>query len=357
MDRGGAEVRTLEVMRRLDPARYRFDFCVTSGLAGALDQEIRSLGGEVYPVATGPGFALRFAALLGRGRYDAVHSHVHYFGALPLAVAALAGVPVRIAHFRTTHDGKPSTPRRRIQRALLRGLLGQAATSVLAVSRAALDSAWGPEWPRDPRCRVVYNGIDVERFSAAATPGEIRSRLGIGSAAPLVLHVARFDPAKNHAKLLHVFADVVRRRPEARLVLAGPKPGPDSEPLEAMIRAAGLDDSVTLAGCRDDIPDLLAAAGVMIFPSLREGLPGAVLEAAAAGLPVLASDIAPHREIAERVASVHTLPLSLPHGLWAARALDLADRGRRPGQALAGTPFQLADTVRAFEAAYAGALA
>src|SRR5579864_7335487 len=78
LDRGGAEMRTLEVMRALDRARWGFEFCCLSGLPGELDEEARSLGGKVHLLHLGPTFPLRFRALLRANGFQAVHSHIHW---------------------------------------------------------------------------------------------------------------------------------------------------------------------------------------------------------------------------------------------------------------------------------------
>jgi glycosyltransferase involved in cell wall biosynthesis len=90
-----------------------------------------------------------------------------------------------------------------------------------------------------------------------------------------------------------------------------------------------LRDRVIALGVRDDVPRLLAAADVLLLPSLREGLPGVVLEACAAGLPVLASDLPGVREIASRLPLVEYLPLTEPDHEWARAALALPAQAAR----------------------------
>ena len=308
MDRGGAETRTLEVMRRLDGAAYRFDFCVLSGRPGAYADEIAALGGSVVPCALAPGltFPFRLHRLLRRGGYDVVHSHVHQFSGVVLAVARLAGVPTRIAHLRSAHDGRADTTLRQIYRSLTRGLVDAHATTVIGVSTSALESFFGAGWAHDARRRVIYNGVDTRRFTLATAASNdrtsLRRELGIAPAAPLVLHVGNFTPAKNHAALVSIARALRARRPDAVFVLVGD--GALRPTIAAGVDAAGLGAAFRFAGARDDVPSLLHAADVLVLPSLWEGLPGVVLEALASGCPIVASPIAPVREIAAHAAGI-----------------------------------------------------
>lgn len=109
MSYGGAEKRTLDLMRHIDRKRYHFHFCVLSGQSGELDKEIQHLGGSIHYIALSLAFPFKFLQLLRREQYDVVHSHIHYSSGLILWLSALANVPIRIAHFRNTSDGKPDT--------------------------------------------------------------------------------------------------------------------------------------------------------------------------------------------------------------------------------------------------------
>ncbi|NMC19386.1 MAG: glycosyltransferase family 1 protein [Thermogutta sp.] len=332
MNHGGAECRTLDLMRAVDPGEIRMDFCALSGLPGVLDHEIRALGGEVHRLPLKQaGFGRAFRRLLVRERYDVVHSHVHYPSGWILRLAHRAGMKRRIAHFRSDSDGRADTWPRRIVRWGLQRLIDRYATDILAVSRAAMEKAWTPCWQADPRCRVVYNGLDLGRFPDPADVGRAwatRERLGILPETPLYIHVGNVRPAKNHERLLGIFKAVAERTPGAMLMLVGDTLDRTAWLAERLF-ALGLCPSVRVLGRRDDVPDLLAAADVMIFPSLREGLPGAVLESLAAGTPVVASDLPGIREIAEFLPAIRPVSLAESDRRWA----DVIAEVTRPGVA------------------------
>lgn len=326
MQPGGAEMRLLEIMRGLCPSEFQVDVCALSGLEGSLDTQVRACGGTVVPVGLNLLFPLRFIHLLRRERYSVVHSHVlHATGGI-LALAAAAGVPVRIAHFHAMGDGHSSTRRRRLQRKLMRQLIDRYATDIIGCGEGAMNAIWRADWQSDPRCRVVYDAVDPTRFMLTADRHRIRADLGVPQAGRVFLHIGNEVAEKNHGRLIAIFAQITKLDPSARLVLIGA--GTDNpEGISARaIHNFAIRDRVRALGVRDDVPLLLAAADALLLPSIREGLPGVVLEACVSGAPVLATDLPGVREIASRLPLVRYLPLTADDAAWAAAALALPDR-------------------------------
>jgi len=330
---GGVQMRTLELYRRLDRARFRLDFCALSGLGAELDEQVRGLGGGVHHLAQSrPGFAGRFRELLLREEYDVVHGHLHYLSGYPLKLARECGVPTRVAHFRSSRADPVPGVRRKLVRLLLRPWIEQYAgnrvqrrwierhaTHVLGVSRWALTCALGRRWAADPRCRVIYDGLDPAAFRRPADRQAVRREFAVPSDSPLLIHVGRMTPAKNHLRLVSIFAELARRLPKARLLLVGREDEAIGRRVRRRIAARGLSDRVILAGERLDVPRLVRAADALIFPSLWEGLGDVVLEAAAAGTPAVCSDLPSIREIAEHLPGIERVSLSEPDARWAER--------------------------------------
>lgn len=331
MVQGGAELRTLDLMRTIDRRLYRFDYCALSGRKGHLEREIAALGGEVYACPLGILFPYRFRQLLRRQRFDVVHSHVHHFSGLVLRLAAQCGVPVRVAHFRSSGDGHRDTLRRRCQRRLMCHWINRYATNILAVSESAMESAWRPDWRADPRCEVIYNGLCLSDFHEACNRDGVRREFGFAPGCLLAIHVGRLVAAKNHPRLLSAFRELLRRRPEARLLVVGWDDHGGDRRVREEIERLHLQNHVVTAGARTDVPRLLQAADVLIFPSLWEGLPGVVLEACAAGTPVVGSDLPAIREIARHFPSVRCLSLDEDDLRWAQTAEAVADAARSQG--------------------------
>jgi glycosyltransferase involved in cell wall biosynthesis len=145
--------------------------------------------------------------------------------------------------------------------------------------------------------------------------------------------VGRLAPAKNHGRLLEIFAAIRNGSPSSWLLVVGEgTDNPEGEVVRAVGRL-GIEDRVLFLGFRTDVPRLLKASDALLLPSRWEGLPGVVLEACAAGLPVLATDLPGVREIASRLEGVRSLPLSASDAQWAAAAEQVVTdaRRRRPG--------------------------
>jgi glycosyltransferase involved in cell wall biosynthesis len=146
----------------------------------------------------------------------------------------------------------------------------------------------------DPgRIDVIPTGIDLARFEPRPRDHAFRTAHGLGDE-PLLVCVGRLDRYKGHDHLIEAFAALARARPRARLLLVGD--GRFRDVLTATAQRAGLGDRVCFAGALGDVRPALAAADVFVQASDEEGLPGAVLEAMAMGLPVVATDVGGTRE-------------------------------------------------------------
>lgn len=326
MDRGGAEMRTLELIQRLDPTRVRSLFVTLSGRPGSLAKDFQDAGAEVLPLRLSSRFPLAFFRLLRAERVDAVHSHVATFSGALLLLARTAKVTRRIAHFRS--DSPPDRPRlpKRIQYRVMRALINWNATDIVGVSPGSLTRGWRANWESDSRCRVLPSGIDLVRFATAAPTRELRTLVGGKKADKIVLHVGRGVPLKNRERAISIFAVLARQRPGLRLAFVGADNLEDRARWNQSAENLGIADRVTFLGERDDVPQLLKAADLLLFTSYYEGLPGVVVEAAAAGTPVVASDLPGVSFVAMRVRDIQPVSLEESDETWASHASGFLDR-------------------------------
>lgn len=295
----------MEVLRHIDPACVRFDFCVLGSSEGAYAAGARRLGARVLSCPIRPrtsGFFGHLTRTIRAGDYDVVHSHVHQFSGVVLLAAWLAGVRGRCAFLHSVSDGRASGAARLAYRHLARRLLRMTATEVMGVSASVMDAFWGARWRTDHRCSVIHLGPDIGRFRTEPISRGERIRHVATTGGPVLMHVGRFDVPKNQQSLVGIAREVLQKWPGAKFVLAGD--GPLRPNVEAAVRRAGFSKAFRFLGERDDIPELLCSADVLLLPSLWEGLPGAALEALAAGVPVVGSNIPPIREIASRNSGV-----------------------------------------------------
>lgn len=335
LDRGGAELRTVELAESFPPERVRSDFLVLTGLEGVLDERVRTAGGDVIKCPLNSRFPASFYRLLRNRRYDVVHSHVHYFSGVILAIARAAGTPRRVAQLHTAIvNDKEETPSRRVQLAWCRRLIDLSATDILAVAEGAMRGAWRADWRSDPRCRVVYLGIPLERLRVRASPP---------SDLLTIVNVASLQPLKNQLRLIEILRRCVPEVHGLRLLLIGRDVGEYGWKVRRAAADAGLSDRVHLVGEVDDPMPWMAGANLMILPSLWEGLPGAALEACALGVPVLASDLPGTRELARHFPNLSVMSLEDGNDLWAAAAVRLIRDGVKPAtdaaMRLANSPF------------------
>ena len=316
LDVGGAELRTIELVPRLAEAGIELHFVTLSGREGVLASQVRQLGGHVHAIRLALGFPARFLALLRALRPRVVHSDVATFSGAILLLAALARVPVRIAHFRSDGDGHPDSLRRRLQRWLLRGLIRLFATDVVGVAPGALQHGYSPSWMSDPRCRVIPNGIDLDRLGRASSR-DLRAEIGAHPADVVCLHVGRPSEAKRRWLIPPAVARARAIGLPIRAVLVGKRDAADDALVRETADEHQVGDHIHLLGPTEEVGALMRQADVVILPSEREGLPGVVLEAAAVGTPVVASDLPGTRFIAERLAGVTLVASDAPAQAWA----------------------------------------
>lgn len=292
---GGAENAMFMLLESLDRAAWKPTLLLEDAPEVApLEERAEALKVPVRRIAplplglTGARRVPALARLLRRERPAVFHAHMSSPVACKwgLAAAVLARVPAVLG---TVQVGayEPDRSSYLQLRALARG-----ADRYLAVSREiAGELVEKLGWPA-AKVEVVYNAVDVERVAVPAPPG-LREQLGGSETRPLVLTPARLNAQKGLPVLLEAIAEV----PEALFLLAGD--GPEREALEAQAVELGIADRARFLGRREDIPQLLATCDVFALPSLYEGSSLAVLEAMAAGIPVVSSAIGGTEELIE----------------------------------------------------------
>lgn len=326
MDMGGVETWLMHVLRNIDRGRYQIDFLVQNKTPCAYDDEIRTLGSHIIPCLgyRKPWvFARNFArALEKNGPYDVVHSHVHHYSGFVLRLAAHHKVPIRIAHSHNdltameAHRG----PLRQLYLRLMKHWIKQYATFGLAASAPAAISLFGSHWQNDSCWQILPCGLDFSPFNHDVDSQAIRKELGIPLDARVIGHVGRFSVQKNHTFLLDVGAEILQQDPQAWLLLIGE--GSLKPVMEEKSRQLRISHRVTFAGLRDDVPRIMKGAmDVFLLPSKWEGLGLVLVEAQAAGIPCVISDVIP--EEADVVSELVTrLSVEQPVENWAEAVLS-----------------------------------
>lgn len=318
MDRGGAETLIMNLYREIDREQIQFDFMVHEDRQCDYDSEIETLGGKIYrvPRFNGPN-ALSYKKAFRdffreHDEHDVVHGHIGSGAALYLSEAKRAD-KFAIAH---SHNLRfPLSPSEVAFRAASYPTRF-VADYFLAASEQAGTDRFGRHFTPGSRGMVLGNGIDLDLYTCDPSSHEAsKQKLGFAGH-PVVCHVGRLDYQKNHRFLLRAFALLKERVDEAELLLVGR--GPLESELRDLAQELGIADSVHFLGVRQDVPEILKASDLFLFPSIVEGLGMAAVEAQAAGLPTLMSDGVAAEAAATPLAEV--LPLDAGPERWAQRS-------------------------------------
>lgn len=309
MERGGLETLLMNYYRAIDRSKLQFDFLVHRPTQAAYDAEILSAGGNIFRLPALNPFSPAYRRALDtffreHSDYRIVHCHLDCMSAIPLKYAKKHGIPVRIAH---AHNSSQDKDLKYLLKLLWKRAIPAYATDLFACGKLAGDWFFG-----DRAYTILNNAIDVHSFSfRQEVRDRVRNALQIDDAL-VVGHVGRFCAVKNHTFILDVFSDLLKICPKANLLLIGD--GPLRAAMEQKAADLGIAQNIAFLGLRADIPDLLQAMDVFIFPSLYEGLPVSLIEAQAAGLPCVVSD----RISTECVQTplVRQLPLDCDPDLW-----------------------------------------
>ncbi|MCU9612330.1 glycosyltransferase family 1 protein [Caldibacillus lycopersici] len=286
MDRGGLETMLMNYYRHIDRRKIQFDFLEHRSGKHDYTDEILSLGGNIYnvpPVSpfnfTDYYYRLR-AFFKDHHEYHIVHSHLDALSTYPLRTAKQFGVPVRIAHSHNTNHEKN-----------MKYLIKRYSQLKLQYYTTHLFSCGvdAGKWLfKHNNFQILNNAIDTKKFTYDAKVAlQMKRKLGIHGKF-VIGHIGRFFKQKNHGFLLDIFNRLHKINSDCVLLLIGA--GELMNDIRQKAKELGLSDAVLFLGVRKDIPELLQAMDIFVFPSLYEGLPVTLIEAQASGLPCIIAD-------------------------------------------------------------------
>jgi glycosyltransferase involved in cell wall biosynthesis len=317
---GGAQEHVYSLMSRLDQSRYSTTVVALSG--GSAARKLQRAGFSVI-VMDEPDDAIAVGELtahLADIRPDVIHTHMYRADVVGTKAAiALANAGHRRPYVVSTVHS--SRIRASEDRATLRALTPEM-DQLIAVSKA-IERKIADERPGLAPVRLIYNGVDLDRYDHQEPCCTLRDEYGMEPGSQIVGVVARLEPEKGHQTLLDAWPHVLRKVPDAYLLIVGE--GSRRDALEQQAAANRIAHRVVFTGRRDDVPAVTAALDVAVLPSHREAQGLSILEAMALSRPVVASDVGGIPEMIEDGVTGLLVPHDKPKALAAAIVKLLTD--------------------------------
>lgn len=308
---GGSERQLLQLMRGLAPDFELLVICTRTD--GALAGDARRLGDlRVLNTRSGwdPRMLPRIERVLRAYRPAVVHSLMFGFDYAANLAARRAGTPVVVSSRRQLAHWKKG------RHIWLQRRANKHVDAVVANSRAVAEFAIEQEKADPSLFRVVYNGIDSERFRSEGDRELVRRRFRIPFHTKVVGMVANFGAEKDHALFVDIASELIRRRPDVHFLLVGT--GPLRGEIERNLKERGIAEQVTMMRTVAELPDLYRLMSVFLLCSHSEGFPNVVLEAMAAGRPVVASAVGGIPEVVEEGVTGRLIASRIPADFAAA---------------------------------------
>lgn len=323
-DGGGVQKRLLDNYLNMNRDEIQFDFIVHGKEVGELEAVVEKLNCSVYHVTRKKdGYIKNFLDIydvINKGHYDIVQSHMAQADAFSILLAKCNGVKVRISHSHLSHLKIVGV--KKIYCLILSKLINFWATDFWACSKAA--GEWLFRKDRED-LRVIPNAINVSKFRFDQTKRKMmRYKMGIENDLAVV-NIGRLFSQKNQKFLLKVAKEMIGKNSKVRLFVIGD--GELKEDLTKEAKDLAILTKVEFLGTRKDVADILQGMDLMLHPALFEGLGNVLIEAQAAGLPIVASDEGIPKET--RITNIiRYVSLGKSAEEWARISLDQAKIGR-----------------------------
>ena len=289
LDPGGAERALFEIVTRLDPLEWQVRvYCL--GPETELSKRLQGRG--IVTVCLGArrstdvGVLFRLIRQLKEFRPAILQTFLFHANIIGRLAGWWVGVPVILSGLRVAERAKG-------WHLWMDRWTNRLVRLSVCVSEGVRQFAATQGGLAESKLRVIPNGVDAERF-ANATPADL-TPLGIPAGAWTLVAVGRLTPQKGHADLIQAVAQQLRETPQMHLLIVGE--GPEREPLTGLAASLGIAGQVHLPGWQTDVPGILKSCQTFVLPSHWEGMPNVLLEAMAAGLPVIATDVEGVRDL------------------------------------------------------------
>lgn len=302
LNQGGVQQGIFNLFQGLDKTIFEPIACAIEN-TGAIGEEIVASGYEVivlnYQRQTWKTIRA-LVKLMKERQIDIVHASSYHPSFYARTAAILAGVPVILGYEHVMFD------RRRLQRVLLNRLLAPWTDGYTAVGKAVSDQVCQWYGYAPDKVKVVHNGVDVERFHPPQCRRAAKETLGLDPNRLVVGMMCRMDLEKGHRYFFEAI-QALKQTYDVQWVVVGM--GREEPAIHEQAKSLGVSDDVQFWGLRRDVPDVLRAFDIYVFPTLKEGFPNSLLEAMASGNAVVASDFPGNLEVARDRANALIAPM------------------------------------------------
>lgn len=290
MQMGGQETFVMNIFRNIDRNKYEFGFVVHSNKKGDYEEEIEHLGGKIYritPISKNPiKHMLQLRNVIKENNYKIMHRHAN------LAIVFVDLLVGRMCKMKKViiHSHSNTSVKFKVIHKILRPLLNLFATDKLACSQKAGEWLYGKT-----KFEIIPNSIDIEKFRYSI---ERRKKIREKENAErkiVIGHVGRFDRIKNHKYLIEIFENLTKKVDNIELWLIGN--GEEKENIKKLSKEKGIINNIKFFGTINNTYDYYQGMDFFIFPSIKEGLGIALIEAQVSGLKCIISDTIPKEAI------------------------------------------------------------
>lgn len=346
MRRGGLETMLMNYYRSISRDKVQFDFLTHRDYKGDYDDEIESYGGIIYHISKLNPFNNEYineltAFFLTHPEYRIIHVHQDCMSSVILKTAKKCGISVRIAH---SHSSNQNKDMKYPIKLFYKQFIPKYATDLMACSEEAGKWMFG----KNTSFIVLNNAIDAKKYTYdLQKAASIRKTFEFEKDELVLGHVGRFSYPKNHSFIIDVFHSISKHR-KAKLLLVGE--GTLRKEIEAKVNQLDLQDNVIFTGVRSDVPDLMQAMDIFVFPSNYEGLPVTLVEAQSAGLPCFISDKVPIE--CKKTDFVEQIPLSSGADFWAEKILSCRKERRDTFQEICKSGYDIHENAKWLEEYY-----
>lgn len=343
MNIGGIESFLMNVFRNIDRDQHQITFLTYNDFKYDFEDEILKLGGKIIRISNPNNVSIlkhikELYKAIKKEQPDVLHCNTHLNSGYVLLAAKLAKIKIRICHSHSTSPALANNISKKIKLHIGRLLINTFSNKKIACSTEAGEALFGKT-----KFDIVTNGIEINKYKYNnKIKKEYRQQLKISEAELVIGHIGRLDTPKNHKYLLQIFNEVLKEKPDSKLILVGT--GPLEQEIKKQTKKLKQEDKVLFLGNRNDVNLLLNCFDILVFPSIFEGLPVSLVEAQANGLPILASkNISKEIDITE---TINFLSIEENPKFWAKEILKTKTKRNNTEQKLFNSNYSIQSTIK-----------